>query len=73
MLPCTVVGATLATQVWRATLLNIAILLLETKFAAVILPVVLTGFDPSAAMLATTLALPYVAGNPVNKLPLPMK
>ena len=40
-------------------------------YAPVILPVVLTGFDPSAAKLATTLALPYVAGNPVSCEPLP--
>ena len=33
---------------------------------AVTLPVVDTGLVPSAARLATTLALPYVAGNPVS-------
>ena len=37
------------------------------------LPVVLTGLVPSAAKLATTLALPYVAGNPVSWEPLPTK
>ena len=31
---------------------------LPTKYPAVTLPVVLTGFDPNAAKLATTLALP---------------
>ena len=39
----------------------------------VTLPVVLTGFEPSAAKLATTLALPYVAARPVSCDPLPMK
>ena len=39
----------------------------------VIVPVVDTGFEPKAAKLATTLVLPYVAANPVNCEPLPMK
>ena len=30
-----------------------------------------TGFEPRAARLATTLALPYVAGKPVSCDPLP--
>ena len=32
----------------------------ELRLPAVMLPVVLIGFDPNAAKLATTLALPYV-------------
>ena len=40
---------------------------------AVILPVVDMGFDPNAARLAATLALPYVLVMPVSSEPLPMK
>ena len=40
---------------------------------AVTLPVVDMGFDPNAARLAATLALPYVPATPVNKDPLPIK
>ncbi len=36
------------------------------KLPPVMLPVVDIGFDPRAAKLATTLALPYVAGRPVS-------
>ena len=39
----------------------------------VILPVVNMGFEPNAAKLAATLALPYVAGKPVSCDPLPRK
>jgi hypothetical protein len=39
----------------------------------VILPLVLMGFEPNAAKLAATLALPYVAGKPVSCDPLPRK
>ena len=40
---------------------------------AVILPVVLTGLEPKAAKLATTLALPYELTIPVSADPLPTK
>ena len=39
---------------------------LPTKFPAVILPVVLTVFEPNAANNVVTFELLYVAGKPVN-------
>ena len=43
-----------------------------TVLAAVTVPVVDSEFDPQAANNVLTLALLYPAGNPVNRLPLPI-
>ena len=48
-------------------------MLVKIPLLAVTLPVVDTGLLPSAAKLATTLALPYVPVIPVSSDPLPMK
>ena len=55
------------------TEIAVPVTLCVCKLPLVTLPVVDIVFDPNAASNVVTLALPYVAGNPVSCDPLPRK